>query len=88
MALKLTPDSSQVYGHEYDPATQRLTVAFKSNHVAKHYVYKGVTPERAAELDAAESKGSFMHKIIKPQHDFEVVPSTTAPQAESEGGII
>lgn len=85
MPLTLTPDSSQVHGYEYDPAAQRLTVAYKSNHAAKHYVYKDVTAERAAALNAAESKGQFMHKIVKPNHDFEVVPSTTAPDI-SEGG--
>lgn len=80
--LTYTPDSSQIAGYGYDAATQRLAVEFKSS--AFVYEYRDVSPETAAAMQAAASKGSFVHKVIKPNHDFDRMPK--AAEADSEDG--
>ncbi|MEY4952511.1 MAG: hypothetical protein RL299_935 [Pseudomonadota bacterium] len=82
--LTPTPDSSQIAGYGYDTAAQRLAVAYRSNSALVTYEYKNVPPEVAAALDAAESKGSFIYKSIKPAFDFDRLMNKVAD--ESEGG--
>lgn len=59
--LTLTPDSSQIHGYGYDPATGTLAVAFKSNHQRLTYHYPGVTAEEFAAIQAAKSTGGHIH---------------------------
>lgn len=83
--LTMTPDSSQVAGYGYDAATRRLAVKFKSTS-DKVYEYKDVAPETFAAMEAADSKGSFVYKTIKPMYEFERMPEPTPETADSEGG--
>lgn len=69
--LTLTPESTQIYGHGYDLATQTLAVEYESNHEVLTYHYKGVPPELAAQLETAPSAGAFIHKQIKSKFDFD-----------------
>lgn len=78
--LLLTPKSSQIHGYTYDAATRRLTVAFNSNKDRKHYVYKDVGPETFKLFEGSDSKGSAVHKLIKPRHDFETVTHEDSPE--------
>lgn len=77
-------DSNVLAGYGYDPATQTLVLGFKSSAGKKEYEYPGTPPEKFAELEAAESKGSwwYSHKAEFP--NFRVMEDD-AP-VDSEGG--
>lgn len=77
-----TPESSQIHSYGYDATTQKLAVKFKST-PDRVYEYKNVSSEVAAQMDAADSKGSFIYRVIKPSYDFERMPEE---QSETEGG--
>ncbi len=65
--VPLKETKSSAFSHEgYDPATQTLAVKYHSGGV--HH-YADVTPEKYAQFQAAESKGSFLAREIKPNHD-------------------
>lgn len=55
--------SSNIDSIGYDPTARSLRVAFKGGAV---YVYPGVPPKIYDGLVNAESKGSFLAKIIRP----------------------
>lgn len=57
----------------YDPATQTLAVEFpgKPGEDPKVYHYFGFPPEQYAELEKAESKGSFFEGHIRNVYDFQ-----------------
>lgn len=82
-----TPESSQIDSYGYDAATKRLAVKFKSTQ-DKVYEYTDVAPEVFAAMQAAESKGSFVYKAIKPKYQFErmVEPEPETAGTDSEGG--
>lgn len=48
----------------HDPATNELHVHFTNG----GYVYDNVSPEKFSALLAAESKGTHLHREIKPLH--------------------
>lgn len=79
--LILTPDSSQLHGYGYDAESQALAVEYRSNHDKVTYHYKGVSPEVAASLHEATSKGSFIYKAIKPNYGFDRIEKERDPLA-------
>lgn len=81
--LTLTPESGQIHGYGYDPASKRLHVAFKSNHERKTYEYRDVSQETADALVAAESKGRYVDKVVKANHDFDTMVDD---EPKTEGG--
>lgn len=50
--------SKNVVSHGYDSATRTLAVEFKGGGI---YHYANVSPEQYADLQAADSFGSFLH---------------------------
>jgi hypothetical protein len=80
--LTLTPESSQIHGIGYDPLRQVLAIEFNSNHDTLTYEYPGVTPDRFAEFQASESKGSWFYKNKRSLAEFERLYKA----ADSEGG--
>lgn len=64
----LTPQSSNVSGYSYDPATSELNVTFKGGGT---YKYKGVTPKHAKALGRNKSVGKTINKLIKPNYEYE-----------------
>jgi hypothetical protein len=68
-------ESSQIHGFEYDAASQRLFVQFKSNGARITYAYANISPAVAAEAEAAESKGKFFGRpFTKAYTVFERLP--------------
>jgi hypothetical protein len=59
--------SSNIRSVGYDPQTAVLEVKFHNNRV---YQYLDVPPEEFDALMAAESKGRFLNRVIKPQHPY------------------
>jgi hypothetical protein len=63
----MTPvKSSTVAAYDYDPATQAMTVQYKSGGT---YTYTGVPPKVHADFVAAGSKGSFLARHIRGRYD-------------------
>nr|WP_207626297.1 KTSC domain-containing protein [Mycolicibacterium wolinskyi] len=60
-------DSSNVSRIGYDAATEDLYVEFSSGRI---YVYSRVPQASYEELLAADSKGSYMNREIKPNYDY------------------
>lgn len=58
--------SSALVSVGYDAATRTLEVEFVS---AEVYRYLDVSPEQAAGLLWAESKGTYLNQQIKPHHE-------------------
>lgn len=83
--LTLTPESSQIHGYGYDPATQRLHIAFKSNHQRKTYEYPNSTQEEADDLAAAPSKGAWVGKFIK-ERAFDIMQDDPKTATEAQNG--
>lgn len=54
--------SSQVRHVEYDSATGQLHVVFRRTPAL--YVYSGFTPEHWAEMQGADSIGSYLYKNV------------------------
>lgn len=83
--IEMTPvESSQIHAIGYDHDTQRLAIQFKNKTgPSSLYHYENVPPEVHEEFIAAESKGRFFQKRIKPEG--EKYPFTKIePKAESE----
>lgn len=57
--------SSNVETITYDEAAAELRVTHKDNKV---YAYADVPSYKVHELEAAPSKGSYIHQNIKPHH--------------------
>lgn len=64
--LPETPAQSSVLDHSYDPETGQLTVTYRGG---RQYLYEGVPLEIAAGLDAAESKGRYLHRHVIDKFD-------------------
>lgn len=79
--LTLTPQSSQIHGHGYDPLTQTMALEFNSNHQRLTYHYKGITPEKYAQLAGAESVGSAFYKMKGELTDFTRIEKTEEPES-------
>jgi hypothetical protein len=82
--LKATPDSKNIASYGYDPLSLTLAVRFKSFKTgvpgSKVYEYPNVPAEKFAELEAAESKGSFINaNFVKTEHPFEKMEDEPAP---------
>jgi hypothetical protein len=60
--------SSVIEAVGYDGVSSRLTVRFLSG---KTYVYLGVERARFDELMAAESKGAYFNREIRPRYRCE-----------------
>lgn len=60
-------ESNQIAGFGYDAASQTLAVSFKRGGL---YHYTGVPADVFAEMQAADSPGSFLHKNIKGTFNF------------------
>lgn len=58
-------DSSNVHRIGYDSATEELYVEFSNGRI---YVYSAVPQSTYDELLAADSKGSYMNREIKPNY--------------------
>jgi len=74
MKSVLTPQSSNVSGYSYDPATQALNVTFKSGGT---YTYKGVPKSAVRSLARNKSVGKTINKI-KATAEYEKVAKLTA----------
>lgn len=67
----LTPQSSNVRGYSYDPASQALTVTY---HSGGTYRYDGVPPTAARSLGRSKSVGKAVNRLIKtPGYSYEKV---------------
>lgn len=75
-------DSSQIAEYEYEAASSTLYMRFRSNAAKLTYAYANFPADKAAELDASDSKGSFFYKHIKNQYDFDRLPGTDPAQYE------
>lgn len=66
--------SSQVESVGYDAASKTLAVKFIRTPATYHY--HDVSAEKFADLQKAESVGSFVHKhFVKPKHAFTKIPA-------------
>jgi len=82
----MTPvESSQIARIGYDATTNTLAIEFARGGL---YHYDNVTPELYAKMQAAESKGSFFFKEIKPftkEYPYRRIQATVpAVEAEAE----
>jgi frataxin-like iron-binding protein CyaY len=65
--------SSNIESVGYDAEGSRLHVKFKNG---GEYIYHGIEPAQHAELMAADSAGSHLHKVIKPSAVVTKVETT------------
>lgn len=77
----MTPDSSQLVGYGYEAGT--LAIEFKSNHKRVQYHYPNFPADLYAQLEAAESKGSFFYRVVKPMYPDSFIRVPKVPQQES-----
>lgn len=72
MQIDMKPvESSQISHIGYDAATERLAIQFKKKYgPGTVYHYNNVKPELYAQLESAESIGSFFGSKIKPFPDL------------------
>ena len=61
-------DSSSIESIGHDAKNRELHVCFKESQ--ETYVYSFVSHETYEELDAADSKGSYVNFEIKPKHPY------------------
>lgn len=59
-------ESSCLASIRYIPAKGELDLTFRSNET-KHYVYEGVSREKARELFKSPSLGRAYHKLLRGQ---------------------
>lgn len=65
LRASMTPvKSSNIESVGYDADGSRLHVRFKSG---AEYAYHGIEPAQHAELMAADSVGSHLHRVVKPK---------------------
>jgi hypothetical protein len=68
-------ESSQIHAFEFHEPTRKLFVQFRSNGARITYAYANITPEEAALLDLADSKGQHLNRKWTAAHtDFERLP--------------
>ena len=67
---RVSVSSSTLASVGYDPDERVLEVAFRHGGV---YRYLGVPADIYQELMAAESHGSYLARVIKPNHAFRRV---------------
>ena len=61
----LPKNSSNIQQVSYDPATQRMTIAFTTGGT---YEYSGVQPDKFLAMQSAESVGGYFHRQVKGRH--------------------
>lgn len=61
-------ESSNIESIGYDAEAQELYVRFKSGSLM--YVYEGVSLSTFNELMSSPSKGSYLHREVKPNYQF------------------
>ena len=71
--------SSQVAAYGHDAERRILRVRFRSGST---YEYEGVSAEKFAEMQAADSHGKFLSARVKPYHEATKLPPETAPAAQ------
>jgi hypothetical protein len=76
-------NSSQIKSYGYHPETQTLAMVFKHGAGAE-YQYPNVSAEMYAGLEAAESKGNYFGRVIKPLPFEKYAPGAEAQAAASE----
>lgn len=82
-----TPDSSQIHSYAYVPDQNLLVLRFNSNAHRVAYGYPNVAPEKFAEFQAAESKGSWFYANLKSQYprgSFIYLNADGSPQASPQ----
>lgn len=75
--------SSNLAEHNYDPATNILTIRFNSGHVWNYFDFPAAGTEDQPGYDdfcRAESAGSFFHRYIKGKYRGEDV----TPKSEDD----
>ena len=75
-------NSSQVAAFGYDSSTETLRVQFRSGGT---YEYGGVSAEKFAEMQAADSHGKFLAARVKPYHTATKLPEQGSPMAPIVG---
>ncbi len=65
-------ESSWVAAIGYDPSASEVYVELLASGT---YVYRPVPPSVWRAFAAAESKGSFVNEVLKPEYDFREVPA-------------
>lgn len=79
-------ESNVLAGYGYDPATQTMVLQFRSSAGKKEYEYPDVPAEVFAQLDAAESHGSWWYANKKNFPTFRVMEDPPPEAGDSEGG--
>ena len=64
-----TQDSEIIHFFEYDIVSKQLAVQLTAAGKWNWYTYQGVSPQTAANFEAAPSKGQFFNAVIK-KHSF------------------
>ncbi len=60
--------SSNIKRAVFDADSQTITVEFNSGHKGQYLQF---TQEDATDFENADSPGSHLHRIIKPQHAYQ-----------------
>lgn len=71
--LKVVVESSSIAAIGYAASSRTLEIEFRNGGL---YRYQGVPAEDHRALMAAESKGQFVNRFIKPRYDVERVQGT------------
>jgi hypothetical protein len=87
--MKRTPVESKtgMCSYGYDPVTERLEIAFKSRKEGepdKVYQYVNFPQEEWEKFLAAESKGSFFLKSVKPNYECQKLEPEGKPSEEKD----
>jgi hypothetical protein len=61
-------ESSALHSYAYRRSTKTLYVEYHGKHEDRCYAYEGVSDYRARRLRAAESRGAYLARKIKPTH--------------------
>ena len=60
--------SSNLASATYEPEAGELRVSYKDGST---YIYENVPPGCIADMELADSKGSFIHKFVKPFYSVQ-----------------
>lgn len=70
MIVKLTPESSNIYGYSYNPTTAELFIDYNGG---GRYKYVAVPLDVVENMQKAESIGKFVNQAIKPNFMYDKV---------------
>lgn len=71
--MKIVEQSARIHAYGYDPTSRTLSVQFKNFKTGAkpvRYDYQDVPPEVFEQLEAAESKGSFITRNVVNGNPF------------------